>query len=463
MKPQPATSPLDQLVRQIREETGNLVSPSRLQLLEEAALRRARSRGLPDLAAYVQTLAAGGLPEEWGFLISLVTIKESYFLRAPQQLEAIRREVMPVLLRARQRERRLRIWSAACARGEEPSTLAIQLLEDPALAGWDWSILATDLDEEALGGARSGLYGDRAVAQLPADLLTRYFTPRGKLFELSAAVRERIHYRPLNLARPPFELPGAPFDLILLRNVLIYFRRSLQRRVVEEVERALAADGFLFLGTTETLWPAPGGLAAREIGGCFAYLRDPAAADEATGGVAGAARRAVGAREGEIRAPASPPSLLYPPAPPIAAPLPPDPERAAPERGSSLADAVRSVSEERFAEAEAEVEAVLAQTPSDPQAHALRGFLSDVLGDAPGAVAAYRAALYLEPGLFQVRLLLADCLQRRGEGAAAERQYREVLTLLASGRGRELAALAPLPVPDRERAERRSRQALGGG
>jgi Tfp pilus assembly protein PilF len=121
------------------------------------------------------------------------------------------------------------------------------------------------------------------------------------------------------------------------------------------------------------------------------------------------------------------------------------------------------VEKDRLDLAELQVDSVLAKTPSDPQAHALRGFLSDVRGDPPAAIAAYRAALYLEPGLYQVRLLLAECLQRRGEGAVAERQYREVLTLLASGREKDLSAFASLPVPDRERAERRSRQALGGG
>lgn len=469
MKQQASSGPLDELVRQIRDETGNLVSPSRLPFLEGTAARRARIRGLPDLAAYVQALAAGELPEEWGFLVSLVTIKESYFFRAPQQFEAIRREVLPPLLRSRSGERRLRIWSAACARGEEPASLAIQLAEDPALAGWDWSILATDLDDEALAGARSGLYGERAVVQLPAELLARYFVPRGKLFELSAEVRERIQYRPLNLARPPFAPAGAPFDLILLRNVLIYFRRSLQRRVVAQVEELLAEDGFLFLGATETLWPAPGALAPVELGGCFVYRH-------------GRHERQGDHRPGsdEVREERAPPPAPAPPAAPApqvsprppAVPLPAQASERVPAARAfeglppappiSLAVAVLSLAEDRLPEAEAQLASILAQTPSDPQGHAVQGFLLDVRGDETGAIAAYRAALYLEPALFQVRLLLAECLLRRQERTAAERQFREVLTLLASGRGRDLAAFATLPVPDRERAERRSRQALGG-
>src|SRR4029078_12682475 len=130
---------------------------------------------------------------------------------------------------ARAGSRHLRIWSAACARGEEPATLAMLLAEEPSLSGWNWTIVATDLDEEALAGARLGLYGERAVAQVPPPLLERWFSRRGKLYELDAGLRSRIDYRRLNLAQAPYALPLDSFDLVLLRNVLIYFRRPLQR------------------------------------------------------------------------------------------------------------------------------------------------------------------------------------------------------------------------------------------
>ena len=208
---------------------------------------------------------------EWESLIPLVTIKESYFFRAPQQFEIIRREILPQILQARAQTRQLRIWSAACARGEEPATLALLLSEEKALAGWSWSIVATDVDEEALAGARLGLYGDRAVAQVPPELLDRYFTRRGKLFELSSELRSHILYHSLNLAHPPFELPHPEYDLILLRNVLIYFRRPLQRRVVSQAGQLLSRHGYLFLGASETLWQIQDELEAVDLGSCFSY------------------------------------------------------------------------------------------------------------------------------------------------------------------------------------------------
>jgi chemotaxis protein methyltransferase CheR len=173
-----ASSPVQQLVSMIREATGNVIPPARAGFLEEVAQRRAHARGYPGIAEYVRALAAREIDGEWTNLVPLVTIKESYFFRAPQQFEAIRQQVLPVLVRARSGARSLRIWSAACARGEEPATLAMLLAEEPSLSGWTWTIVATDLDEEALAGARLGLYGERAVAQVPPPLLERWFKRR---------------------------------------------------------------------------------------------------------------------------------------------------------------------------------------------------------------------------------------------------------------------------------------------
>ncbi len=274
--PPVAEAALAQLVALVREETGNVIPRARFSFLEEIASRRARARGFLDGAAYVAALAGGELDGEWDQLVPLVTIKESYFFRAPQQFAAIERYVLPRLLAARGNRRSLRIWSAAAARGEEPATLALILAEHEALASWDWRVVATDLDGDALAAAERGLYGDRAVAQVPERLREKWFTRRGSLFELDPAIRSRIELRHVNLSHPPYrELPEGPFDLVLLRNVLIYFRRVLQRRVVSEVVRRLAPDGYLFLGASETLWQIFDRLSAVDLGECFAYRHPP--------------------------------------------------------------------------------------------------------------------------------------------------------------------------------------------
>ena len=121
--------------------------------------------------------------------------------------------------------------------------MALLLAESLSLSGCDWSIVATDIDPEALAQAERGVYGERALAAVPRDLLGGWFTERGRLWELDRRLRARIHYQRINLARPPYRLPEERFDLILLRNVLIYFRADLQRRVVDEASRRLARDG----------------------------------------------------------------------------------------------------------------------------------------------------------------------------------------------------------------------------
>ena len=466
-----------QLAALVTESTGNLVPPPRLGFLAEVAQRRAQALGLATIGDYVRALTAGELPREWQSLVPLITVKESYFFRAPQQFEAIERQLLPRLLRARAGSRRLRIWSAACARGEEPATLAMLLADLPALAGWEWSILATDLDEEALAGARRGLYGERSVAPVPQALLARWFSRRGKLFELSPELRSRIDYRTLNLAQPPFALPADEYDLILLRNVLIYFGRPLQSWVMAHVTQLLSRRGALFLGASETLWQIQDELEAVDLGACYCYrhcrTRPGGAAagtcaresdsGTAAGGpapwAAAPRRTAPAVTASAVAAPSaasSAASTASAAAGDAAAPLPRNALEillaAAQELAANRPDAARRA-----------LDAALAADPSEPAGHLLDGFLHDLGGRTEEAAASYRAALYLDPSLFQARLLLADCLLRLGQRGRAEHQYREVLAALEAGRERPVALFDVLPLPDRERALRRCRQALQRG
>jgi chemotaxis protein methyltransferase CheR len=465
----PTAPAVEQFAGLIREVTGNVVPEERFALLAELAERRARALSYPDVPAYLAALASGRLAGEWDGLISAVTIKESYFFRAPQQFEALRREVLPRLLAARAETRTLRIWSAACARGEEPGTLAMLLAEEPALAGWRWRIVATDVDEEALEGARRGLYGERAVSQVPPDLLARYFTRRGKLYELDPTLRAGIEYQALNLAQAPYGLPGPELDLILLRNVLIYFRRPLQRWVVGQVADHLSREGYLFLGASETLWQIQDTLDPVDLGGSFCY-RHPAADRPAPPAVAARPERTTPAEAKPARRPPTAPKRkptvkASPVISAVATRAVPAAQRSAPTvpAADRLAAAALLLADNRIAEAASRLADLLAANPSEPATHALLGFLHDLSGRAEEAVSAYRAALYLDPALYQARLLLADCLLRLGHRELAEKQFKEVLTLVTNGRERNLEALSALPLPDRERALRRCRQALQSG
>lgn len=456
----PSSPALEKLITLIRDATGNVISPARYAFLEEVAQRRARSRGFPSVKDYVHALTVNAIEGEWESLIPLITIKESYFFRAPQQFDIIREQVLPRLMQARAQSRHLRIWCAACARGEEPFTLAMILNEEPALAGWDWTILATDVDEGALAGARLGLYGDRAVNQVPPPMLERYFKRRGKLFELEPELRSRVLYRHLNLAHSPYALPFQECDLVLLRNVLIYFRRPLQRRVIAHVGQVLAPHGYLFLGASETLWQIQDDLEAVDLGSCFCYRHRTGPRPELPPAPA-APPKPKPVRVEPRPAPAPPrpaPPVIEPP--PIAATRLPAEPFGVPEM---LARAARDLAENRIDDAARVIEQLMETDPSDPEAYALEGFLHDLANRTDEATASYRAALYLDPALFQVRVLLADCLLRLDHRDLARHQYREALAVLESGRERALSLFADLPLPDRDRARRRCQEVLKRG
>ncbi len=452
------------LARMVEEASGNVIPPGHFPFLAEVASRRAAARGIADVESYVRALERGALDGEWRHLLPLVTIKESYLFRTPQHFLALAAVVLPHLIRARMQRRALSVWSAGCARGEEPATLAIVFAEQEALSSWQWRIDATDVDEDALACAHRAQFGERAVAHVPRPLLDSFFTRSGDAYDLQASVAERITYRALNLIREPFPVPAEPYDLIFLRNVLIYFRPESQRRVVAGIARALALDGYLFLGPSETLWQLSDELEPLDLGDCFCYRhRTTAATAPAASGVAARQRQQAPPSQARGR-PAAVPSV-----PPTPRPTPRNSSREAraaataePERNSRdrLQEAAALLADNHPDEAAELVGEVLRIDPSEPDAHAYEGFLHDLAGRPQQAIASYRAALFLEPGLFQVRTLLAESLRRLGWHDRAAKEYGDVLALLQSGRGREVASTAALHMPNRSQAERLCRQGL---
>lgn len=432
---------LQRLAELIERNTGNVIPRGQFPHLAEVAREHARAAGFARLDRYLDTLEKSGTEREWRRLLPDITIKESFLFRIPEQFRALADEILPRLARERPASHCFRVWSAGCARGEEPSTLAVVMAQCPALAERRWEIVATDVDEEALAAARRGLFGLRAMAHVPAHLLHAWFEKRGDGFVLARELRQRIELRSFNFFRTPYLSLGPEFDVVFLRNVLIYFSPDSQRRVVARVVSRLAPDGYLFLGHSETLWNLSGEMEPVELDGCFAYRRRPPG-------------RSRSAEPEERREP------------PVAPPEPAAPRPAAPPGPTRpLADAAQALADDRFAEARAIVDAHLAASRQSVETHALSGLLHDLAGCAEAAVAAYRAALFLEPELFQIRLLLAHRLEHIGWTARARSEYRRTLTDLGNGRCRPLVLagreklLASL-LPPRDEAARRCRQAL---
>ena len=136
------SDPVAELAVLVERVSGNVILPGHYPFLAETAKRRAVALRLPGLQAYVRALAHGDIPGEWSSLLPHVTIKEPFLFRHPQHFAALADTILPRLAAARGRERAIRVWSAGCANGEEPTTLAIVLAECGALAGREWSVLA---------------------------------------------------------------------------------------------------------------------------------------------------------------------------------------------------------------------------------------------------------------------------------------------------------------------------------
>jgi two-component system CheB/CheR fusion protein len=263
-----ADSDLARLLERLRERHGIDFGAYKPATITRRLWRRRAAAGAATTADYLGYLEAH--PEEEQRLIADFLIKVTRFFRDPALFARLRKEIVPELVAAAGREgRELRMWSAGCATGEEAYSLALLVAE--ALAGRPdpppVRIFATDLDQTALGFARGGVYPATALADVPAELRDQFFVARDGAFEATKALRGLVVFGAHDLAqRPPF--PDT--DLVLCRNVLIYFAPALQRRALAIFAYSLREGGVLVLGKAETTGPADaaGGRSWPSTAGC---------------------------------------------------------------------------------------------------------------------------------------------------------------------------------------------------
>jgi tetratricopeptide (TPR) repeat protein len=256
----------------------------------------------------------------------------------------------------------------------------------------------------------------------------------GSRYELRPELRRRIEYRRLNLVEQPIDLAGELFDVIFLRNVLIYFRPEIQRRVIESVEEVLEPEGTVFLGPSESLIHLGTTLQARDLGGCFCYRRPPTSDDKGVDTVIG--QRAVRATPAATASPVPVPRM------------PSDDADSAPSFDVRLEAMIQALEERHYRRAVAGLTALRHELPESAVAHALGGVAFERLADPEKAALAYRAALYLAPEMDEVRFLLACVLDELGRSGAAAREYRTALTGLGPASGFMTSILKRLGFPD---------------
>lgn len=238
----------DQLRSLLYREAGIHLSSQKKSMVCGRLGRRLGHLGLGSYSAYLKHITDGQDPAELQVAIDLLTTNETYFFREPRHFDWLRDR-----MRAAPPGRPFRVWSAACSSGEEPYTIAMVAAD--TLRERAWEVLASDISTRVLETARAGLYPMARAEHIPRPLLERFCLrgtgPCEGQFLISKTLRQRVEFRQVNLQRPLPE--GPPFDVIFLRNVMIYFDTATKKSLAERLAQRLAPGGHLVIGHSESL------------------------------------------------------------------------------------------------------------------------------------------------------------------------------------------------------------------
>lgn len=240
----------------VRERAGIVLDEGKEYLVESRMAALLRTKSIASMEDLMQDLSKKVKQTE-ELVVDALTTNETSFFRDGKPWDLLRECIVPELIERCRERRALNIWCAASSSGQEPVSLAL-LPRDrfPETASWDVRILATDISEDMLERCRTGIYSQLEVSRgLPSSMLVRYFEKAGVKWKVSGSVHKLIEYRYLNLMQPVPSMP--PVDLVMIRNVLIYFDEETKIGILERIQKVLRPDGFLMLGTAETARSAP--------------------------------------------------------------------------------------------------------------------------------------------------------------------------------------------------------------
>jgi chemotaxis protein methyltransferase CheR len=440
----------DQLLALVAQRSGLVFAPNRRVEAEAGIARAMKHAGADDLASYLALVRRDGVALD--DLVEELTVGETHFMRDPDQMDLIRREVLPGL-RRRPTGAGARVWSAGCATGEEAFTLAIVLEEEGLGAGA--VVLGTDLSAPALEKARAGSYSDWSLRGVSRQFLQDYFHHVRSRRVLVDRIRNKVRFERLNLVGPEdYAVAGAVgMDLILCRNVLVYFDHATAGRVAARLFDCLAPGGVLLTAGAD---PRLGdyapfevevtrvGLVYRRPGPVASATTRASFAQAPSSGPWGLQEvRTLGDREESAPAAVSPPTEEQL-------------RQAAFERVMGHANAKGAEEAEGVAQAE------LRRHPLDAPLHYLRATLLLALDRDDEAQHEAQRALYLDRSLAVAHFLLGTILRKRGVRPGALRAFRNVRDLCASrpadeevpaGAGERIGALHSAAAVEMERLE----------
>ncbi|HZV26252.1 MAG TPA: CheR family methyltransferase [Acidothermaceae bacterium] len=467
------------LLRKLLETSAGLVhDESRRDSLTFAVAGRMEASGASSPAVYLAMLSGPGGASERQQLIDVVTIQETHFFRNPPQIRALRQHVLPELIRrSTALNRPLTIWSAGCSTGEEPYSLAMLVRELMPMATREHvRIVGSDVSATALAFADAGRYGARAVQMADPIDLGRWFDIDHGSYSVKDDVRELVDLQLHNLITeaPPFD--SGEVDLLLCRNVTIYFNRTTTKALMSRFHTTLGDGGYLFLGHSETLWQMSEAFTLVPLGDAFVYRRDDGPQGRATlpdrRTEAGDAPILLPERRGRTErrrdlpetpsapiktAPAVPPQRVRRASEPArqevarSASHRPADRRASPRSAAAasatgasaqelVATAREALAKGRYCDAVGAAGRAAKADPMLVEPHLIGGEALVNLGRDADAVRELRQAVYLQPDSASALILLAGALDRQGEPAAAGRAYRAAAATVGDLPAEEVSA-----------------------
>lgn len=408
------------------ETTGMAFYADKDDDLARIVAARMDETGLPSCTRYLDRITDTVLGRgEMDALVAELTIGETYFFRHKEQFDALRDIILPDVLARNEGTRRLRIWSAGCATGPEPYSLAILLKREFAarIAGWHVSIVGTDINQKFLALARDGRYDEWAFRATPDDVRHDCFERVGKQWQIRPEYKNCVNFQHHNLTRNRFpslldNLAG--LDIIICRNVVIYFSRETVAELVPCFHETLVDGGWLVMGHAEPNIELFRDFRTVNTPGAVLYQRDDRPQATAVYAPIVAPRPLLPLPEPPRRARpvASRPAVA--PVPAVAA--------SAPHEGigriSDLAD------QGRWSEALAACDGLIAANALDAHAHFYRALVLEQQGDLDGCETSLRRAIYLDRHFVLPHYHLGLFLSRRDDLAGANRSFRNVLALL---------------------------------
>ena len=257
----------------IHDRTGIYFEDEKQDILADKLSPRVIEAGFDSFLDYYYLLKYDtDRPEEWGRLMNAITVQETYFWRELDQIRALVDVILPEYIETHPGQP-IRIWSAACATGEEPLTMAMALEEEDWFERELLTIHASDASAAALEKARGGVYRGRSFRNLPPQLKTRYFREDSGGHRVSPSLHDRIRWHRANLMVEEEVRPMAESPFIFCRNVFIYFSKKSIKRTVDLFHRHMPTPGFLFTGASESLLTVTRDFELEEIGGAFVYVK----------------------------------------------------------------------------------------------------------------------------------------------------------------------------------------------